>query len=161
MNDDVCVEREIELEGSAAELWELVATADGWRQWLVDHAAIEIEVGGVGEVVDDHARHRVLVRGRGVVELAAVEIGPVRQDAHAAQHLGALQRELREELGIEVLVASEVLAVSHTYPDRTVRLVLWRVEQFVGAARGLDGQRLQFGGDFRVLAEPLIGQEFV
>ena len=36
MNDDVCVEREIELEGSAAELWELVATADGWRQWLVD-----------------------------------------------------------------------------------------------------------------------------
>ncbi len=56
----------------------------------------------------------------------------------------ALQRELREELGIEVLVASEVLAVSHTYPDRTVRLVLWRVEQFVGAARGLDGQRLQW-----------------
>ena len=40
MNDDVCVEREIELEGSAAELWELVATADGWRQWLVDDAAI-------------------------------------------------------------------------------------------------------------------------
>ena len=61
MNDDVCVEREIELEGSAAELWELVATADGWRQWLVDDAAIEIEVGGVGEVVDDSVHRHVRV----------------------------------------------------------------------------------------------------
>src|SRR5262245_27807208 len=38
----------------------------------------------------------------------------------------ALVRELREELGIESRPESEVMTLTHDYPDRIVELVLWR-----------------------------------
>lgn len=37
-----------------------------------------------------------------------------------------LRRELREELGIEVLVGQRVACIEHSYPDRTVHLEFFR-----------------------------------
>lgn len=56
----------------------------------------------------------------------------------------ALARELREELGIEVLASRPFMRLTHSYPDRSVELSLWIVERFAGTARGLDAQALRW-----------------
>jgi len=56
----------------------------------------------------------------------------------------ALVRELREELGIEVLASRPFMRLSHSYPDRSVELSMWVVERFAGTPRGLDGQELRW-----------------
>ncbi len=57
------------------------------------------------------------------------------EDSHQA-----LQRELREELGIEVERARPLIRVHHDYPDRSVVLHVWRVDAFRGKPRGRQGQ---------------------
>lgn len=61
MADDLVVEREILLEGDGAEVWPLLASADGWQQWLVDVAAVEVAEGSVGEITDDGVTRLVRV----------------------------------------------------------------------------------------------------
>lgn len=58
----------------------------------------------------------------------------------------ALVRELREELGIEVRAATPVIAYEHAYPQRRVKLDLWRVTRFQGEPRSLDAQALRWVG---------------
>jgi 8-oxo-dGTP diphosphatase len=56
----------------------------------------------------------------------------------------ALQRELHEELGIDVLEAVRVLELAHDYPERRVRLSLWHVTRYRGDPQGRDGQALKW-----------------
>ena len=56
----------------------------------------------------------------------------------------ALQRELSEELGIEVEQARPLIRVHHDYPDRSVLLDVWRVEKFSGTAHGCEGQEIKW-----------------
>ena len=56
----------------------------------------------------------------------------------------ALERELREELGIDSHAESAIMTLSHEYPDRIVDLVLWKVRLVAGEPRGLDGQSLKW-----------------
>jgi 8-oxo-dGTP diphosphatase len=56
----------------------------------------------------------------------------------------ALERELREELGVEARVLREITTMSHEYPDRLVNLVLWHALLVSGEPRGLDGQQLKW-----------------
>ena len=56
----------------------------------------------------------------------------------------ALARELAEELGIEVIGARPVMRLRHPYPDRTVELSMWVVENYRGEPQALDGQRLKW-----------------
>jgi 8-oxo-dGTP diphosphatase len=58
--------------------------------------------------------------------------------------LQALRRELREELGIDVTRATHCLTLTHTYPDRTVELSMWTVDDYLGEARPLDGQQIKW-----------------
>jgi len=55
-----------------------------------------------------------------------------------------LERELREELGIDVLEAESLLAYSHRYPDRDVRLHVFRVTHWSGEPAGLEDQPLRW-----------------
>ena len=58
-----------------------------------------------------------------------------------------LVRELREELGVETRPASEVMTLTHDYPDRIVDLVLWRATDLLdGAPRGARRSGTQVGG---------------
>ena len=52
----------------------------------------------------------------------------------------ALQRELHEELGIDICAASPLIRIHHDYPDRRVLLDVWRVYRFTGEAHGREGQ---------------------
>jgi 8-oxo-dGTP diphosphatase len=56
----------------------------------------------------------------------------------------ALRRELREELDIEVEEATPLIGIRHRYPDRRVRLAVWRVERFGGTPRGAQGQPIRW-----------------
>ena len=56
----------------------------------------------------------------------------------------ALRRELKEELGIEMLAARRLMTLTHQYADLSVELSLWIAAGFRGEARSLDGQRLKW-----------------
>jgi 8-oxo-dGTP diphosphatase len=52
----------------------------------------------------------------------------------------ALQRELREELAIEVECCEPLIQIRHHYPDKSVLLDVYRVTQFRGQPTGNEGQ---------------------
>ncbi|HQV23803.1 MAG TPA: 8-oxo-dGTP diphosphatase MutT, partial [Agitococcus sp.] len=52
----------------------------------------------------------------------------------------ALVRELQEELGITATQYRPLLTVEHHYPDKSVRLNVFRVTAFEGQAHGAEGQ---------------------
>lgn len=54
----------------------------------------------------------------------------------------ALKRELHEELGIEVTKATPWFQHEHTYPDKTVLLHVWLIQEFVGTPVGKENQKL-------------------
>jgi 8-oxo-dGTP diphosphatase len=57
---------------------------------------------------------------------------------------GALRRELDEELGIEVVSAEPLLQIVHDYPDKRVRLDVWRVLDYRGEVTAREAQRLDW-----------------
>ena len=56
----------------------------------------------------------------------------------------ALMRELREELGITVTQARPLIDIHHDYPDKSIRLDVWRVDAFEGEAHGAEGQPIRW-----------------
>ena len=56
----------------------------------------------------------------------------------------ALRRELAEELGITAVAGRPVLAFDHDYPERRVRLDVWRVSRYVGVPSPREGQCLRW-----------------
>lgn len=56
--------------------------------------------------------------------------------------LQALQRELKEEIGIDVLAAEPWLLIQHDYGDRFVVLNVWLVTEFAGKPYGKEGQQI-------------------
>lgn len=54
----------------------------------------------------------------------------------------ALQRELKEELGIRVQGAYRLLRFAHRYPEREVELDVWRVTRWRGELAAQEGQQL-------------------
>lgn len=68
----------------------------------------------------------------------------------------ALERELKEELGVHVTCARPLLSLSHEYDDRRVELSMWIVERYVGEPRSLDGQRLKWVAPARLDEEDIL-----
>jgi 8-oxo-dGTP diphosphatase len=56
----------------------------------------------------------------------------------------ALVRELREELGVDTRPLSQIMTLTHDYPDRVVDLILWRAVITGGVPQGIDGQQLRW-----------------
>lgn len=65
--------------------------------------------------------------------------GKVEVDETARQ---ALDRELFEELGIQVTAAQPLMQIPYEYPERQVLLDVFSVTAFKGEARGCEGQPL-------------------
>ena len=55
-----------------------------------------------------------------------------------------LQRELREELGVEAIDGRPVIAYDHDYPTRRTHLDLWLVTRYTGMPQSMEGQPLQW-----------------
>ncbi len=56
----------------------------------------------------------------------------------------ALIRELNEELGVTPTAFTPLIKISHDYPEKTVVLDVWRIEQFDGVASGVEGQQIRW-----------------
>ena len=67
-----------------------------------------------------------------------------------------LVRELREELGVEVGAAEQLMRYAHEYADRTVWLDMWIVGAWSGEPLGLDGQALRWVEPARLAAEDIL-----
>jgi 8-oxo-dGTP diphosphatase len=70
--------------------------------------------------------------------------------------LQALARELREEIGIEVLAAEPFVRYRYAYPERVVILDVWRVRKYAGEPRALEGQPLRWESVDRLLDAGLL-----
>jgi 8-oxo-dGTP diphosphatase len=68
----------------------------------------------------------------------------------------ALVRELREELGVDVLAAARLMRYAHEYPDRVVWLDMWTVSRWRGEPHGLDGQALKWVDPARLHEEDIL-----
>jgi mutator protein MutT len=112
------------------------ASADG-RQTTVEVVA--------GALIDPHGRVLIAERPPGKSFAGRWEF-PGGKRAAGETARAALARELAEELGIELLEAAPLLAVSHRYPGArsTVRIDCWRVAAWRGTPASLDGQRLRW-----------------
>lgn len=58
--------------------------------------------------------------------------------------LQALQRELHEEIDIQVISAEPWQQLQHTFPDKVILLDVWQVTQFEGNPHGKEGQMIQW-----------------
>lgn len=56
----------------------------------------------------------------------------------------ALQREIREEVALEIQAAQPLLKIPFAYPDKQVLLDVWRVMVFSGTARGCEAQTVRW-----------------
>ncbi len=77
-----------------------------------------------------------------------VELGETTRDA--------LVRELREELGIEVVTAYPWLTRVFTYPHATVQLNFFRVTEWRGELHPHEGQQFSWQAKGAVLVEPIL-----
>jgi 8-oxo-dGTP diphosphatase len=68
----------------------------------------------------------------------------------------ALQRELREELGIDVGSVEPFMNLSHNYPDRSVDLEFFLVKEWHGEPSGLEGQRIRWIDTAELSADELL-----
>ncbi len=57
---------------------------------------------------------------------------------------GALGRELKEELGLQLQSAHPLIKITHQYPDRSVLLDVWSVSHFEGVPSGREGQPVKW-----------------
>jgi mutator protein MutT len=90
------------------------------------------------------ANHRFLVtRRQPGVHLAGMWEFPGGKIDPAEAHASALQRELREELDVEVEVGERVYHTVHAYDDRTVELHFYRCD-LRGEPRPLLGQQMRW-----------------
>jgi len=55
------IERSTDLDMNLDELWQLISTAEGWREWLVDEADIDVSNGSQGTASDAGVRRGVRI----------------------------------------------------------------------------------------------------
>src|SRR6476619_2625198 len=56
----------------------------------------------------------------------------------------ALQRELFEELAIQIISTQPLIKIRHDYGDKIVLLDVHKVTEFIGEAKGNEGQPIQW-----------------
>jgi uncharacterized protein YndB with AHSA1/START domain len=61
VDDDLTITRDIDLDLSEQEVWELIGDGEAWSQWMADASDVVVAPGGAGEVVDDGERRFVRV----------------------------------------------------------------------------------------------------
>ncbi|MFQ5546991.1 MAG: 8-oxo-dGTP diphosphatase MutT [Woeseia sp.] len=65
--------------------------------------------------------------------------GKIRDDEES---LSALRRELDEELGVRILGQTLFVSLDHDYPDRSVSIDFYLIDEWANTPEGKDGQDL-------------------
>lgn len=96
-----------------------------------------------GALFDAQGRVLIAQRPHGKHLAGGWEFPGGKLEAGEERYAG-LQRELREELGVEVHSAEPLIAYEHHFADRRVFLDLWFVSSYSGEPRSLDNQPLRW-----------------
>ena len=97
----------------------------------------------VGLIADERGRWLVNQRRAGT-DMAGLWEFPGGKRQPGETPFAALRRELDEELGIEVVDAVAWFELAHDYPDKQVRLDVWRVRRYGGEVVPREGQALRW-----------------
>ena len=97
----------------------------------------------VGLIADERGRWLVNQRRAGT-HMAGLWEFPGGKSQPGEAPFDALHRELDEELGIDVRDAEVWFELTHDYPDKHVRLEIWRVRRFSGEVTAREGQLLRW-----------------
>jgi len=108
-----------------------------------------------GALFDGEGRVLIAQRPAGKTLAGRWEFPGGKVDTGESEH-AALRRELREELGVEVIAARPFMRLAHAYEDRDVELSLWIVERFAGEPRSLDAQALKWVSPAALAAEDIL-----
>jgi 8-oxo-dGTP diphosphatase len=108
-----------------------------------------------GALFDGEGRVLIAQRPAGRTLAGRWEFPGGKVDMGESEH-AALRRELREELGVEVIAARPFMRLAHAYADRDVELSLWIVERFAGEPRSLDAQALKWVSPAALAAEDIL-----
>jgi 8-oxo-dGTP diphosphatase len=108
-----------------------------------------------GALFDGEGRVLIAQRPAGKALAGRWEFPGGKVDVGESEH-AALRRELREELGVEVIAARPFMRLAHAYADRDVELSLWIVERFAGEPRSLDAQALKWVSPAALAAEDIL-----
>jgi 8-oxo-dGTP diphosphatase len=100
------------------------------------HVAVGVIRNELGEILVAHRHHHRHQGGLWEFPGGKVEAGETVEQA--------LQRELREELAINVEQACPLIQIGHDYGDKKVFLDVWRVDRFSGQPHGLEGQPIRW-----------------
>lgn len=100
------------------------------------HVAAAVVINAAGEVLI--ARRPDHVHQGGLWEFPG---GKIKTNESV---MDALQRELDEELGIQLLSARPFIRIQHQYPEQAVLLDVWKVERYDGQAHGREGQAIRW-----------------
>jgi 8-oxo-dGTP diphosphatase len=116
----------------------------------------------VGVLIDEYGKILIAQRPPGKYQPGLWEFpgGKVEENETAFQ---ALQRELFEEIGIQVIVANPWLKIEYDYSDRKVLLDTWRITEFSGVPHGKEGQPIQWvlPGELNQLQFPAGNREII
>lgn len=114
-------------------------------------------------IVRDAAGRILLTRRRPGTHLAGTWEFPGGKLAPGESPEAGLVRELAEELGLGVERARPLLALTHEYPEKAVRLRLFEVERWRGKPCGREGQamRWEMPQDMRALDMPAADRPIV
>ena len=72
----------------------------------------------------------------------------------------ALCREINEELGISCTEFSPLHCYTHQYPDREVKLDVWRIDAFDGSPEGVEGQAIEWVAPDKLIELNMIPANF-
>ncbi|OOV88416.1 Nudix family hydrolase [Oceanospirillum linum] len=100
------------------------------------HVAAAVVRNDKGEILI--ARRPATVDQGGLWEFPGGKLAPYETGRQA------LDRELCEEVGIQVESASPLIRIHHRYPERAVLLDVWQVSAFSGEAYGREGQAVRW-----------------
>jgi 8-oxo-dGTP diphosphatase len=98
----------------------------------------------IAAVIERDGRWLVTRRLQGTHLAGYWEFPGGKCDPHET-HAECLQRELREELGVEAVIGEPIIVTEHTYPERTVRLHFLRTT-IEGEPIARLGQEMQWVG---------------
>lgn len=96
----------------------------------------------VAAIVEDHDRF-LLTRRQAGVHLAGLWEFPGGKIDAGESHQEALERELREELDVQIEVRDPLFNTRHAYPDRIVELTFYRCA-LKGSPRPMLGQQMRW-----------------
>jgi len=100
------------------------------------HVAVAVIVNPRGEVL--LSRRPDHVHQGGLWEFPGGKCEPGERVADA------LRREIHEELGLGVRAQTPLIRIPYRYPDKSVLLDVWRVEDFEGEPHGREGQPVEW-----------------